>query len=478
MSEQLQLRRGTAAQVAAFTGAQGEAIVDTTNNRLVVQDGATAGGFPAAKLSEVVTNTRTQVSDAAYSVQTTDRMVAFIALTAARLVSLPAAASFPTGMRLIVIDESGACSATNTITVTAAGTDLINGLATAGISSAYGFVAIESNGSGKWTIVDQAGATLGNFGAVGIGTAADPTNPLSVTANNVLFNELATGAGGTGDFRIKLNKASSTNTASTQYQDGFTGHAEVGLCGDDNFHFKVSPDGSSWQDALVLNAATGVATFVGATFNGTAQLAAGTATAAPLTFASGTNLTSPAAGAVEYDGTAFYATVAANERGVVSAEQIQVLSSAYTLTSQTAAQKLFNASTSGAITLAAGTYQFECVFSLSSMSATSGSFGFALGGTATFTQAWHSSAVKTTALATAAASSVTQNTAANTAIVAANTSTLGYAVINGIIRVTAAGTIIPQVSLGVAAAAIVGASSYFKISPLGAAALTTVGNWS
>ena len=39
MSEQLQLRRGTATQVAAFTGAQGEVVVDTTNNRLVVNDG-------------------------------------------------------------------------------------------------------------------------------------------------------------------------------------------------------------------------------------------------------------------------------------------------------------------------------------------------------------------------------------------------------------------------------------------------------
>jgi hypothetical protein len=161
MSEQLQLRRGTAAQIAAFTGAQGEAIVDTTNNRLVVQDGATAGGFPAAKLSEVVTNTRAPVNDAAYSVQTTDRTVAFTALTAARVVSLPAASSFPTGVRLIIVDESGACSTTNTITVTRAGTDLINGATTSVVSTAYGFVAIESNGYNKWTIVDSASAAGG-----------------------------------------------------------------------------------------------------------------------------------------------------------------------------------------------------------------------------------------------------------------------------------------------------------------------------
>jgi Major tropism determinant N-terminal domain len=51
---QVQYRRGTASQVTAFTGAQGELVIDTTNSRVVVQDGATAGGWPAAKLSEVV----------------------------------------------------------------------------------------------------------------------------------------------------------------------------------------------------------------------------------------------------------------------------------------------------------------------------------------------------------------------------------------------------------------------------------------
>jgi hypothetical protein len=45
---QVQLRRGTSTQVAAFTGAEGEVAVDKTNHRLVVQDGATAGGFPQA----------------------------------------------------------------------------------------------------------------------------------------------------------------------------------------------------------------------------------------------------------------------------------------------------------------------------------------------------------------------------------------------------------------------------------------------
>jgi Major tropism determinant N-terminal domain len=53
MSEQLQLRRGTAAQVAANIPAQGEAWVDTDHNRLVIGDGATSGGWPAPRMVEV-----------------------------------------------------------------------------------------------------------------------------------------------------------------------------------------------------------------------------------------------------------------------------------------------------------------------------------------------------------------------------------------------------------------------------------------
>ena len=44
MSSQLQLRRGTASTVASTTGAAGELLVDTTNWKLYLQDGTTAGG--------------------------------------------------------------------------------------------------------------------------------------------------------------------------------------------------------------------------------------------------------------------------------------------------------------------------------------------------------------------------------------------------------------------------------------------------
>ena len=59
--------------------------------------------------------------------------------------------------------------------------------------------------------------------------------------------------------QLKLNKNAATDTASILYQDAFSGRAEIGLTGDDNFHFKVSADGATWFDALGINAATGAA---------------------------------------------------------------------------------------------------------------------------------------------------------------------------------------------------------------------------
>lgn len=216
------------------------------------------------------------------------------------------------------------------------------------------------------------------------------------------------------------------------------------------------------------------------TFVNTApSFAAGSATAASWPkLASGTMLTTPEAGAWEYDGVAHYLTSVASARQIVDAPQFVTLTSAYTLTSQTAAQKIFNSPANGSVAVQASTaYLFELFMSLTALSATSGSFGFAFGGTATLTaQAWWSLAIKA-ALATAGTGQVTYNTAANTTLVTANTTTTGHCRIWGKVRINAAGTLIPQISLGVAAAAIVGVDSFFRIWPMGAAGVQSVGNW-
>jgi hypothetical protein len=167
--------------------------------------------------------------------------------------------------------------------------------------------------------------------------------------------------------------------------------------------------------------------------------------------------------------------------GALNAEQFITQTSTHTLTSQTAAQKLFNSTTNGAVTLAAGTYFFECLFTLSSLGLTT-NFGFALGGTATIAgQLWQATASQGPVSSTGTANlSTSFNTAANTALLttASSTNVNGFAIIKGKLRISAAGTLIPEVSLATAAAAIVAVDSYFRIWPVGSSTVTNVGAWS
>jgi len=219
----------------------------------------------------------------------------------------------------------------------------------------------------------------------------------------------------------------------------------------------------------------------GGTVAGGIILAAGTTSLSPLKFTSGTNLTTATAGSLEYDGSVFFAGVAASTRAGVRAEQSVQLNTAYLLTSQTAVQKLFNASTNGALTLPVGCYEFECRFALTALSATSGSFGFAMAGSATYSQQWTSAASKAATLATAATWQQSYNVAANTTLAAASTSTVGTAIIRGRLNVTVTGTVIPQISLTQLATPSVSAGSFFRVNSVSASNGATnilVGNWS
>ena len=250
MSVQVKHRRDIAANIASFTPAQGEIVVDTTNYRMIVGDGATAGGFAAAKLSEVSTTARRTVADASTTVSAADRFVAYTSLTAARTVSLPAANTYASTTILRIIDESGSCSATNTISISRAGSDTINGGSAFVMNGPYMSVALESDGVSKWTLLNNE--TVDAFSYIGVGTAPDPTNVLSVYGASALLN----GA----NFSLTLNKSAVANTASVLFQDGFSARAQIGLLGGDNFSFKVSPNGSSYSAGLVLDSATGSVT--------------------------------------------------------------------------------------------------------------------------------------------------------------------------------------------------------------------------
>ena len=63
--------------------------------------------------------------------------------------------------------------------------------------------------------------------------------------------------GGSGDLRYKLSKESDAKTLSFLFQNNYSARAEIGLTGDDDFHFKVSPDGSTFYESLTVDRASG-----------------------------------------------------------------------------------------------------------------------------------------------------------------------------------------------------------------------------
>lgn len=91
---------------------------------------------------------------------------------------------------------------------------------------------------------------------LGLNTAADNTNRLAVKSDAVLLSHDDV-TPGSGDIRLKLNKSAPGQTASLLFQTGLSGRAELGATGDDKLHLKVSPDGSAWHEALVVDPATG-----------------------------------------------------------------------------------------------------------------------------------------------------------------------------------------------------------------------------
>lgn len=99
--------------------------------------------------------------------------------------------------------------------------------------------------------ITAGGEPINPAAMLGVLATADSTNRLSVKSDAVLFSHDDI-TPGTGDVRAVVNKAAASNTASLVFQDGFSGRAEFGLAGDDDFHLKVSPDGSSWNEALIL----------------------------------------------------------------------------------------------------------------------------------------------------------------------------------------------------------------------------------
>lgn len=134
-------------------------------------------------------------------------------------------------------------------------------------------------GAGGTTVVNTPTVTFANaVTAVGMpqanltaqllglgGATADATNRLSVNTPNVLLNN----AGASID--VTVNKNAAANDASFSFKTGFSVRALFGTLGSDDFTLKVSPNGSSFFDALVADRNTGRVRFpVGVALTGLA----------------------------------------------------------------------------------------------------------------------------------------------------------------------------------------------------------------
>lgn len=104
-------------------------------------------------------------------------------------------------------------------------------------------IALDANGAAEILRVGIGGAT------------ADATNRLSSNSPAVLFNHAGDNS------QVKVNKASAGDTASFVFQNDFSGRAEIGLVGSDDFQFKVSPDGTNFFQGILIDKDDGTATF-------------------------------------------------------------------------------------------------------------------------------------------------------------------------------------------------------------------------
>ena len=211
---------------------------------------------------------------------------------------------------------------------------------------------------------------------------------------------------------------------------------------------------------------------------------AGSSTVVPLDFTAGTLVTTPIAGAFEYDGLAPYFTPVALQRGVMPAGQYYRLNSARVGANATGAQSIFGV---GATLSASTVYAFEgFVMYIKSAGTTAHTVSLGFGGTATVNNAAFggvssASAGSSAPINTNVFCGFTQSLAATAYTTSLTNATIWHSVrFWGTVSVNAGGTFIPQYTLSAApgGAYTVQIGSYINIYPVGASGSNvSVGSW-
>ena len=343
----------------------------------------------------------------------------------------------------------------------------------------YGYVKVQINVTDiTHTLTLPAAVSLGTSGIQGYSAG-------TITFSSTGTFEFGFGSydGGTTITIFDLNRALTNFTSFSVSSFTATGNITAGNV---NTTGSVSSTGNIVGSNITtpgLVSATGNVT--GGNVTGLIRPSAGTVTNAPIVYVSGTNLTTAAAGAMEYDGKVFYGTGQSSQRGVLPAEHFIVLTTDYVGSDVSTAQQVFNSPAGGIITLPASTsYFLEAVYYITRAAGTTShtlSTLFALGGTLT-SIAYTADTTSTTGNALGAVSRIYATAATATVVTAASTSATENitVVIRGVVRTNTAGTFIPQIQYSAApgGAPTILTNSYLRLVPIGTNTVASVGNWS
>ncbi len=106
--------------------------------------------------------------------------------------------------------------------------------------------------------VDLESPELEEIETFGLGMTSVPGSPFSAKINAALWTALYQADGGDGDIINTLNKESSAQNAGFIFQDNFQTRALLGLFGTNDLRLATSSDGTTFQDGLILDNASGI----------------------------------------------------------------------------------------------------------------------------------------------------------------------------------------------------------------------------
>ena len=164
---------------------------------------------------------------------------------------------------------------------------------------------------------------------------------------------------------------------------------------------------------------------------------------------------------------------------------MHALSADYTLSDVNTAQKAFNGTANGTITLpGSSAYILEADYTLTNTGTTSHTWAVLFGGTATLTSGRIQAIALSGTSSAMASANIGHTTTPGTAFVVTAASTSATENVNillkGVVRINAGGTFIPQVQLSAATGGTekMLANSYFKLTPFGPNTAVSLGPWS